>query len=79
MATTIIICATVIICVMIAANADITINIKHTDSAVDNKTTIADIQEVYDKVAKEEKVPDFGDIINAINEEFGGIDYGTQG
>ena len=79
MATTIIICATVIICVMIAANADITINIKHTDSAVDNKTTIADIQEVYDEVAKEEKVPDFGDIINAINEEFGGIDYGTQG
>ena len=78
MATTIIICATVIVCVMIAANADITINIKHTDSAVDDKTTIADIQEVYDKVAKEEKVPDFGDIINAINEEFGGINYGAE-
>ena len=74
------ICVTVLVGVWMVCNADITININtHTSSGETPQASIEDIQEVYDKLEKEkEQAPSFTDVIDAINKEFGGINYGEN-
>lgn len=69
------ICVTVIICVWIISNAhwQITFNSHvHTEAPQPNITE-EQLKAAYDELDKD-PVPDFADVINYINTEFGGLD-----
>lgn len=73
------ICVTAVLCVWLASKAHIKITIERTGD--DDFTTapeeLIDIDKVYDEMAKDgNPAPNFADVIKAINEDFGGIDYG---
>ena len=69
------ICVTVIVCVWIISNAHwkITLNSHvHTETPQPNITE-EQLKAAYDELEKD-PVPDFADVINYINTEFGGLD-----
>jgi hypothetical protein len=77
----IIICITIAACAAMLCNADISITITHRTSPLDTtpQASFEDIQEVYDRLEKEkEHAPSFTDVIDVINKEFGGINYGED-
>lgn len=78
---TLLICVTVIVVAMMVCNADISITLTHRESPLDvmPHAKVEDIQAVYDKLEKDkEHAPSFTDVIDAINKEFGGINYGED-
>lgn len=73
-----IICGTVLACVALVSHARWTIVVKHvsdTPAAPAPSVDVPDIDEVYKQIDKEDAVPNFTDVIDTINKEFGGLDY----
>ena len=71
------ICVTAIICVALISGANVSITIKH--EYINNTEETQDIQEVYDEISKDgDNPPNFADVIDVINKEFGGVDYGEE-
>lgn len=69
------ICVTVIICVWILSNAhwQITLNSHAHTETPQPSITEEQLKAAYDELDKD-PVPDFADVINYINTEFGGLD-----
>lgn len=78
METIFVICCTIVICVCVLARANIRITITHhgdTHQEVPTKViTDEEVTKAYEDLQKN-PVPTFADVINVINEEFGGVKY----
>lgn len=73
MVIVVICCLTLLLCTGMVCRTLITLHSTNIEAATD--TAIKDIEEVYEQLDKEDPVPTFADVIQAINREFGGIDY----
>ena len=79
MVETIIICTTVLGCVALISKAHWTVTINQvTDAVPQQPAAVPDIDKVYEQLDKEDPVPNFADVINAINKEFGGVNDDEQ-
>lgn len=79
MLNTLVICAATLVCVYVIAHADVKITVVHRTDSPTNTTAPVDIDKVYEAVEKDKDTPpDFASVIAAINEEFGGVNNGTE-
>ena len=75
-----IICVTTIVCVFIASNANISIDIKHRYPQDQESKIITEeeIEKAYKENPKDNvTLPDMNTILNTIDDALGGVDYGT--